>query len=272
MWLLLPDTEDVTSMTDLKKVFSRKAFIPFITVGDPDMETSEKLVRAMAENGADLIELGLAFADPVAEGPVIQEADNRALAAGTNTDKLFDMAARVHRDTSVPLAIMTYINPVFVYGPDRFMKRCKESGICALIVPDMPYEEKGDLQGYCTEYGVKLVSMVAPTSKSRVSMIASEAEGYIYVVSSMGVTGVRSGNEFSGNLQEIIGAIRSVTDVPCAIGFGISTPEQAVKMGSIADGVIVGSAIVRIVAEHGRDSVPYVVEFVKSMREALDSI
>lgn len=259
-------------MTEIDKVFSRKAFIPFITVGDPDMETSEKLVRAMAENGADLIELGLAFADPVAEGPVIQEADNRALAAGTNTDKLFDMAGRVHADTSVPLAIMTYINPVFVYGPERFMKKCKESGICALIVPDMPYEEKGDLQDYCTQYGVKLVSMVAPTSKSRVSKIASEAEGYIYVVSSMGVTGVRSGNEFSSNLNEIIDTIRSVTDVPCAIGFGISTPEQAKQMGSLADGIIIGSAIVRIVAEHGRDSVPYVTEFIKSVREALDSL
>ena len=249
---------------DLERVFSRRAFIPFVTCGDPDIETTERLVRAMAGAGADLIELGIPFSDPIAEGPVIQGADVRALSSGVTTDDIFDMAERVRRDTDVPMLVMTYINPVFVYGCDRFMERCRRAGICAIIVPDMP----GDLQPYCTKYGIKLISMIAPTSEDRIAMIASEAEGFVYIVSSMGVTGVRT--SFSSNLEDMVAAVRRSTDIPCAIGFGISTPEQARRMTDFADGAIVGSAIVRIIAEHGRDSVPYVVDYVRRMREELD--
>ncbi len=257
-------TEDV-----FERVFSRRAFIPFVTCGDPDIETTEKLVRAMAVAGADLIELGIPFSDPIAEGPVIQGADVRALSGGVTTDDIFDMAERVRQDLDIPMLVMTYINPVFVYGPDRFMKRCRDAGICAVIVPDMPFEEKGDLQPYCTEYGIKLVSMIAPTSEDRIAKIASDAEGFLYIVSSMGVTGVRT--SFSSNLENMVASVRKATDIPCAVGFGISTPEQAGNVTDFADGAIVGSAIVRIIAEHGRDSVPYVEEYVRAMRAELDS-
>lgn len=252
----------------LRKVFSHKAFIPFITVGDPDVETSEKLIRAMAEAGADLIELGIPFSDPISEGPVIMNADVRALKAGTTTDDVFDMAMRIRKDLDTPMLVMTYFNAVYVYGCERFLQRCEDAGICALIVSDLPYEEKDDIQEYCTRHGVRLVSMIAPTSEDRISMIASHAEGFIYVVSSMGVTGTRS--DFSSNIGDMVASVRKVTSVPCAIGFGISTPEQARRMTDIADGAIVGSAIVKIIAQYGRDSVPHVAEFVRSMRAELD--
>lgn len=253
---------------DLERVFSRRAFIPFVTCGDPDIETTEKLIRAMASAGADLIELGIPFSDPIAEGPVIQHADVRALSGGVTTDDIFDMAERVRKDLDVPMLVMTYLNPVFVYGYDRFMERCRKAGICAIIVPDMPFEEKGNLQPYCTKYGVKLISMIAPTSEDRIAEIASDAEGFLYIVSSMGVTGMRT--SFSSNLEDMVAAVRRSTKIPCAIGFGISTPEQARHMTDFADGAIVGSAIVRIIGEHGRDSVPYVEDFVRKMRAELD--
>lgn len=253
---------------DLEKVFSRRAFIPFVTCGDPDIETTEKLIRAMAAAGADLIELGIPFSDPIAEGPVIQHADVRALSGGVTTDDIFDMAERIRKDLDVPMLVMTYLNPVFVYGYDRFMERCRKAGICAIIVPDMPFEEKGNLQPYCTKYGVKLISMIAPTSEDRIAEIASDAEGFLYIVSSMGVTGMRT--SFSSNLEDMVAAVRKSTKIPCAIGFGISTPEQARHMTDFADGAIVGSAIVRIIGEHGRDSVPYVEDFVRKMRDELD--
>lgn len=259
-------------MTDadavLKKVFSRRAFIPFVTCGDPDIETTEKLIRAMAAAGADLIELGIPFSDPIAEGPVIQNADVRALSTGVTTDDIFDMAMRIRKDLDIPMLVMTYFNPVFVYGCDRFLQRCEDAGICALIVPDLPFEEKDDIQPYCTRHGVKLVSMIAPTSQDRISMIAGDAEGFVYIVSSLGVTGTRT--QFSADIDEMVGSVRRATSIPCAIGFGISTPEQARRMTDIADGAIVGSAIVKIIAQHGRDSVPYVEDFVRSMRAELD--
>lgn len=252
----------------LRKVFSRRAFIPFITCGDPDIQTTEKLIRSMATAGADLIELGIPFSDPIAEGPVIQNADVRALISNTTTDDIFDMAMRIRKDLDVPMLVMTYFNPVFVYGCDRFLQRCEDAGICAIIVPDLPYEEKGDIQQYCTKHGVKLISMIAPTSEDRIQEIASHAEGFLYIVSSLGVTGTRT--QFSSNIEEMVKAVRACTDIPCAIGFGISTPEQAREMTDFADGAIVGSAIVKIIAQHGRDSIPYVGKFVLDMRAELD--
>lgn len=257
-------------MSDLDRAFSRKAFIAFVTAGDPDLATTERLIPAMAEAGADLIEVGIPFSDPIAEGPVIQGADVRALSNHITTDDIFDMVERVRAaGCDVPLATMTYINPVYVYGPARFMERCRRAGICAIIVPDMPYEEKQCLQPYCTEYGVKLVSMIAPTSEDRIAMIASQAEGFLYVVSSMGVTGMRT--SFSSNLEDMVASVRRATSIPCAVGFGVSTPQQARDITRFADGAIVGSAIVKIVAEHGRDCVPYVAEYVRSMRAGIDS-
>lgn len=246
--------------------YQKKAFIPFITAGDPDLETTKRLVLGMAKAGADLIELGIPFSDPVAEGPVIQAADLRALSGGVTTDKIFLMVEELRKECDVPLAFMTYINPVYTYGTERFMKRCSEVGVDALIVPDMPYEEKEELKPYCEEYGIILISLIALTSKERIRKIAKEAQGFIYCVSSLGVTGVRS--EMGRGLKEMLQQVKEVTDIPCAIGFGIATPEQASEMAAIADGVIVGSAIVDMVGRHGKDCIPYVEEFVYKMKAA----
>lgn len=255
-------------MSRIKDVFSNgKAFIAFVTAGDPDLAVTEELIPVMADAGADLIEIGIPFSDPVAEGIVIQEADMRALAAGTTTDKIFDMVKRIRRTNTVPLAFMTYINPIFVYGSERFIKMAAEAGIDALIVPDMPFEEKGELLPLCHQYGLELISLIAPTSKERVSAIAKEAEGFVYCVSSMGVTGVRQ--TITTNIGEMIDLVKQTQDIPCAVGFGISTPEQAREMSRHADGVIVGSAIVKIVAKYGKECIGPVREYVKSMKDAI---
>lgn len=255
-------------MNKLQEIFSNgKAFIPFITAGDPTMEITEQLVLEMAKAGADLIELGIPFSDPIAEGPVIQEADIRALAAGATTDKIFAMMKRIREVSTVPIAFMTYVNPIFTYGAEKFMKNCQEVGVCAVIVPDLPFEEKEELLAFCKQCGVTLISMIAPTSNDRIRMIASEAEGFIYCVSSMGVTGVRK--EIGNEAREMINIVKEVKDIPCAIGFGISTPEQAGKMAQFSDGVIVGSAIVRIVAQYGTDCVPHVANYVREMKKAI---
>ena len=245
-----------------------KAFIPFVTCGDPDLETTAAIVSAMAENGADLIELGIPFSDPTAEGPVIQGANIRALSGGVTTDKVFDLVRDVRRDVTVPMVFMTYANVVYSYGAEKFIATCKEIGIQGLILPDIPFEEKEEFLDLCHRYDVDLVSLVAPTSADRIAMIAKEAEGFIYIVSSLGVTGTRT--EISTDLDSIVKVVRENTDTPCAIGFGISTPEQCAKMGAIADGAIVGSAIVKLVAQYGKDAAGPVGEYVRSMKEALE--
>ncbi len=255
-------------MSKIKSAFENgKAFIPFITCGDPDLETTEKVVRAAAENGADLIELGIPFSDPTAEGPVIQGANMRALANGTTTDKIFDMVKNIRKDINIPMVFMTYANVVFSYGAEKFISICNQIGIDGLILPDLPFEEKDEFLPICRQYDVDLISLVAPTSADRIEMISREAEGFIYIVSSLGVTGTRS--EISTDLETLVSMVRQNTHVPCAIGFGISTPEQAKKMADIADGAIVGSAVVKIIEEYGRDSAKRVGEFVKSMKQAI---
>ena len=244
-----------------------KAFIPFITCGDPDLETTANVVREAVKNGADLVELGIPFSDPTAEGPVIQGANLRALNGGVTTDKVFDLVRDLRQDVEVPMVFMTYANVVFSYGSERFISTCKEIGIDGLILPDLPFEEKEEFLPLCKQYDVDLISLIAPTSENRIAMIAKEAEGFIYLVSSLGVTGVRS--EIKTDLESIVKVIRANTDTPCAIGFGISTPEQAAKMAGISDGAIVGSAIIKILAEHGKDSAPFVGEYVKSMKDAI---
>lgn len=255
-------------MSKIRGAFAKgKAFIPFITCGDPDIETTESTVREAVRNGADIIELGIPFSDPTAEGVVIQSANYRALKAGITTAKIFGMVRNLRRDVDIPLVFMTYANVVFSYGAEKFMSDCRDSGVDGLILPDVPFEEKEEFSPFCKKYGVDLISMVAPTSEGRIAMIAREAEGFLYVVSSLGVTGVRS--EIKTDLAAIINTVRKNSDIPCAVGFGISTPEQARKMSEIADGVIVGSAIVRMIAEHGKDSAGYVGEYVRAMKNAL---
>ena len=258
-------------MSKISEAFKdTKAFIPFITGGDPSLEITEQLLYAMEEAGADIIEIGIPFSDPIAEGPVIQAANERALAAGCTTDRLFETVKKAREKVQVPMVFLTYLNPIFTYGKERFMERCRECGIQGVVVPDMPFEEKGELREVCREYGVEIISLIAPTSHERITAIAKEAEGYIYCVSSLGVTGMRK--EISTDIQGMVDKVRQVTKVPCAVGFGISTPEQAQKMAAVSDGVIVGSRIVKIVEEYGEKAVPYVKEYVGNMKKALKNI
>ncbi len=255
-------------MSNIGKAFENgKAFIPFITCGDPDLTTTAAAVKAMVENGADLIELGIPFSDPTAEGPVIQGANIRALSGGITTDKIFEFVKKLRRDVTIPMVFMTYANVVFSYGADRFISTCKDIGIDGLILPDLPYEEKEEFLPICHKYGVDLVSLIAPTSENRIAMIAKEAEGFLYIVSSLGVTGTRS--EIKTDLASIVKVVRQNTSIPCAIGFGISTPQQAKKMTDISDGAIVGSAIIKLIEKYGKDSPKYVGEYVKSMKDAI---
>ena len=255
-------------MSRIKEAFENgKAFIAFVTCGDPDLETTGAVVREMAKNGAGLIELGIPFSDPTAEGPVIQGANLRALNGGVTTDQIFEFVKELRRDVSVPMVFMTYANVVFSYGAERFISTCRKIGMDGLILPDLPYEEKEEFQPICRRFGLELISLIAPTSENRIAMIAGEAEGFIYLVSSLGVTGVRS--EIKTDLTSIVEAIRRNTDIPCAIGFGISTPEQAARMAGLADGVIVGSAIVRLIEKYGRQAPEHVGRYVKEMKAAI---
>lgn len=255
-------------MSRIREAFQNgKAFIPFITCGDPDLETTKEIVKEMVKNGADLIELGIPFSDPTAEGPVIQEANLRALTAGTTTDKIFEMVKELRKEITVPMVFMTYANVVYSYGAERFISICEEIGIDGLILPDIPYEEKMEFQDICAKHNLDLMSLIAPTSENRIGMIAKEASGFIYIVSSLGVTGTRTA--ITTDLSAIVKVIRNHTNVPCAIGFGISTPEQAASMAKQADGAIVGSAIIKIVAKYGKEAPKYVGEYVKQMKEAI---
>lgn len=252
-------------MSRIIKAFeNKKAFIPFITCGDPDLDTTLEIVKEAVKNGADLIELGIPFSDPTAEGPVIQGANLRALSGGVTTDDVFELVKKIRLECSIPLVFMTYSNVVFSYGSREFISICSEVGIDGLILPDLPYEEKDEFAPICKEYSVDLISLIAPTSENRIAMIAKEAEGFIYLVSSLGVTGTRT--EIKTDLESIVKVIRENTDVPVAIGFGISTPEQARKMSAIADGCIVGSAIIKIMEKYGKDAPKYVGEYIKSMK------
>lgn len=256
-------------MSRIQQAFQKgKALIPFVTCGDPDLETTQKLVRTMAENGADLIELGIPFSDPTAEGAVIQAANLRALSGGVTTDDIFAMVEELRKTVSVPLVFMTYANVVFSYGSESFLSICASIGVDGLILPDVPFEEKGEFDGICRQYGLDLVSLVAPTSQERIAMIAKEAEGFVYVVSSLGVTGVRS--RITTDIGAMVRQIKAHTALPCAVGFGISTPEQAKQMAERADGVIIGSAIVKLIAQYGRESVVPVANYVHSIKRAIE--
>lgn len=255
-------------MSNISKAFSRgKAFIPFITCGDPDIATTKAAVMEMVKAGADLIELGIPFSDPTAEGPVIQGANLRALTGGIKTKDVFDLVRDLREETDIPMVFMTYANVVYSYGAEDFISTCKDIGIDGLILPDLPFEEKEEFLPICHRYGVDLVSLIAPTSEKRISKIAKEAEGFLYIVSSLGVTGTRS--EITTDLGSIVKVVRESTDIPCAIGFGISTPEQAAKMAGLSDGAIVGSAIIKLLEKYGKDAPKHIGKYVKEMKEAV---
>ena len=247
---------------------NKKPLIIFITGGMPSLEMTEKLIPELEAAGADLIEIGIPFSDPIAEGPVIQASSERALASGTTTDKLLEMTARVRQKVHIPLLFMTYLNPIYVYGKERFLSACRESGISGIIVPDMPFEENGELAEDCEKFGIDLISMVAPTSDERIAKIAKEAKGFLYCVSSLGVTGMRS--TINTDIAKVVAQAKKSTDVPCAIGFGISNPEQAGQMAAMSDGVIVGSAVMKIIEEYGNDCIEPVKQFVKAMKNGIE--
>lgn len=255
-------------MSRIEEAFQKhKAFIAFITVGDPDLETTERVVHAAVENGADLIELGIPFSDPTAEGPVIMEADEVALKAGTTTDKVFELTKKLRETITVPMVYMTYANVVFSYGCEKFAQKAADAGIDGLILPDVPYEEKEEFTEVFDRYGLDLISMIAPTSEDRIAMIAKEAKGFIYMVSSLGVTGTRS--EITTDISAMTDLVKKNSEVPCAVGFGISTPEQAARMAELSDGAIVGSAIIKIIAKYGKEAAGPVGEYVKEMAGAV---
>ena len=255
-------------MSRIEEAFQKhKAFIAFITVGDPDLETTERVVHAAVGNGADLIELGIPFSDPTAEGPVIMEADEVALKAGTTTDKVFELTKKLRETITVPMVYMTYANVVFSYGCEKFAQKASDAGIDGLILPDVPYEEKEEFTEVFDRYGLDLISMIAPTSEDRIAMIAKEAKGFIYMVSSLGVTGTRS--EITTDISAMTDLVKKNSEVPCAVGFGISTPEQAARMAELSDGAIVGSAIIKIIAKYGKEAAGPVGEYVKEMADAV---
>lgn len=254
-------------MSKIAKAFENgKAFIAFLTAGDPSADKTVEFILEMERAGADLIEIGVPFSDPTAEGPVIQDANIRALNRGISMDDIFGIVRRVREKTQIPLVFLTYMNPVHHYGYEAFFAKCEETGVDGIITPELPYEEKGELKDFADRHGIDLISMIAPTSDERIQMIAKEASGFVYVVSSLGVTGVRS--NITTDVETIVGKIKEVTDVPCAVGFGISTPEQAGAMAAVSDGAIVGSAIVKIIAEHGEAAGPEIYKYVKAMKDA----
>lgn len=258
-------------MSRIEEAFQKhKAFIAFITVGDPDLETTERVVHAAVENGADLIELGIPFSDPTAEGPVIMKADEVALKAGTTTDKVFELTKKLRETITVPMVYMTYANVVFSYGCEKFAQKAADAGIDGLILPDVPYEEKEEFTEVFDRYGLDLISMIAPTSEDRIAMIAKEAKGFIYMVSSLGVTGTRS--EITTDIAAMTDLVKKNSEVPCAVGFGISTPEQAAGMAELSDGAIVGSAIIKIIAKYGKEAAGPVGEYVKEMADAVHGV
>ncbi len=255
-------------MSNIKKAFDHgKAFIPFITCGDPSLDVTEEIIYAVERAGADLIELGIPFSDPMAEGPVIEGANCRALEGGVTTDKVFELVRKLRKTVKVPMVFMTYANVVFSYGADKFMSICKEIGMDGLILPDIPYEEKKEFEEISKKYELDLIPFIAPSSKSRVAMIAKEARGFVYCVSSLGVTGTR--DEITTDIEGMVKLVKNVNDIPCAVGFGVSTPEQAKYMAQYADGIIVGSAIMKLCEIHGKECVPYIEEYVKSMKNAI---
>lgn len=255
-------------MNRLENAFKdKKLFIPFITAGYPNLKKTEDFIYQAVSAGAGIIEIGIPFSDPVAEGPVIQEASQKSLEAGTTLDGIFKLVENVRKKVSIPLVFMTYINPVFRCGYDNFFKRCSLVGIDGIIIPDLPFEEKGEISEFAKKYDIKIISLIAPTSEERISAIAKEAEGFLYIVSSLGVTGVRQ--KIKTDLKSILESVRKYTSTPAAIGFGIHSPEQAKQMSQIADGVIVGSAIIKIIKQYGENADQYIFDYVKEMSSSI---
>ena len=246
---------------------SKKAFIAYITAGDPDLATTGKLVFELERSGVDIIELGIPFSDPIADGPTIQAASYRALSKKTSLVKIFKLVNKLRKDTEIPLIFMSYYNPIHKYGLVKFFASCKRTGVDGVIVPDLPVEESGELVRLGKKTDISTIFLVAPTStKDRIRKIVRRSSGFIYYVSSIGVTGMRK--NLPSDIVRKIKIIKSMTVKPVAVGFGVSDSKQAKLVAKTADGVIVGSAIVGIIAERGNVT-PKVYLFAKSLAKAI---
>lgn len=248
---------------------NKKALIVFITSGDPDLNSTYEFALQLEESGADIIELGVPFSDPVAEGPVIQAASERALKEGVKIDSIFDMVKKLRKKTDIPLLFMMYVNCIYVYGAERFFSNCRDAGIDGVIIPDLPFEEQGEISDTADKYGIHSILLIAPTSEERIKKIASNARGFLYCVSSSGVTGTR--NSFNTDFEYFSGEINKHTASPTAVGFGISGPEQARMLSKYFDGVIMGSAFVKIIEKYGTESKEHIGKLAKEVRQALSN-
>lgn len=256
-------------MSNIKNVFNQKTLIGFIMAGDPDLHTTKSVICAMADAGADMVELGIPFSDPIAESSIVQSANLRALKSETYLPAIFEMVKEVRKLTQISIIFHTYINPVFNYGYENFFKKCSEVNIDGIVIPDLPYEEKSEIKEYATKYGVDIISFVVPNDINRVKTIAKEASGFLYFVPSIGSTTVMEGH-FS-EVTNVIDILKETTDIPVAIGFGINTVQQAEFFSEIADGIIIGNAIVKIVEKYGKEASKYVFEYVKEIKTAIDN-
>ncbi|ABR47295.1 tryptophan synthase, alpha subunit [Alkaliphilus metalliredigens QYMF] len=257
----------ITNKLQALKEYDEKALITYVTAGDPDLETTFDLVLAMEKAGADIIELGIPYSDPLADGPVIQRASQRALNAGANMEAIFELVIKLREKTQIPLVFLVYYNCVFKYGLETFLNRCQEIGIDGLIIPDLPLEERRELQVMMQQYPMDLIPLVAPTSEDRMKEIVQDAEGFIYCVSSTGVTGKR--NSLAGNLEGFMQQLRTYTEIPLVIGFGISNSEMMDKLKNICDGFIIGSAVIEKIEAglEDRSSVERVSKFIEKLYE-----
>ncbi|MCL5291208.1 MAG: tryptophan synthase subunit alpha [Actinobacteria bacterium] len=244
----------------------KTALMPYFMAGYPTVEGSRKAILAASNAGADLIELGIPYSDPLADGPVIQEAGRIALAGGMTTDAVFQLVRSIREESAIPIVLMTYYNLLFRYGLERFASKVADSGADGVIVPDLPPEEAGPWREAAGLAGLDAIFLVAPTSTpERIALAASASTGFVYCVSLTGVTGERTA--LPANLVDLVKRVKAVTDKPVAVGFGISTPEQAGEVGRIADGVIIGSALVRLIGEAGENAPALVREFIVSVKE-----
>lgn len=255
-------------MSKISEAFkNKKAFVGFLTAGDPSLEKTAEFIITMEKAGASVIEIGVPFSDPIAESPVVQEANVRALSAdgGCTTDMIFNMLSDVKDKVSVPIVLMSYLNPVYKYGYEEFMAKCSETGVSGLIIPDMPYDERGELLPFAEKYGIDIISLVAPAGKSRIQMIAGDATGYIYVLPSLNATDTR--NDIITDISGIVAEIRKVTDTPVILEIGVNYPEAEYE--TIADGFVVENAIVNIIEQYGNDAVEPIYAYVKKTVESL---
>lgn len=247
-----------------------KALIAYIMAGDPSLQDTEQLVLGLERSGADVIELGVPFSDPIADGPVIQQAAERALRSGTSLRRILTMVAGLRRQTQIPLVLMAYYNTIHAYGEQDFCRDAAQAGVDGLIVPDMPVEESGPLKDRAEEAGLDLIFLLAPTSTpARRALVAKASKGFIYYVSLTGITGAKLTD--LGSVEDNVKRIRKVTRVPISVGFGVATPEDAARIAAVADGVIVGSAIVKQIAAHQQAPglVTSVGTFVSSLKQAM---